>query len=139
MFCPKCGIENANEVETCTSCGYVFSAANEASTETENVNTVNTVQLPKTENLSKKKILGIAMWIIALLVLILAFVAASNIIKGGVEISSIQSVGGKTLEEAYYQELGTVYKGYAGIVRAFGIFMASVLAYFGFNSFNDGE
>ena len=34
----------------------------------------------------------------------------------------IQSVGGKTLEEAYYFELGNVYAGYAMALRGAGIF-----------------
>ena len=43
------------------------------------------------------------------------FMAASSIADGGSEIMQIQSVGGKTLEEAYYAELGTIYSGYAMI------------------------
>ena len=47
------------------------------------------------------------------------------------EIGSIESVGGKTLEEGYYQELATVYAGYAAMIRATGIFFSSILAYIG--------
>ena len=48
--------------------------------------------------------------------------AAHCVVAGGMEIGSIESVGGKTLEEGYYQELATVYAGYAAMIRATGIF-----------------
>ena len=54
--------------------------------------------------------------------LILFFVAAHLVAAGGNEIMQIQSVGGKTLEEAYYFELGNVYAGYAMALRGAGIF-----------------
>ena len=68
------------------------------------------------------------------------FIAASNIVAGGNEIMQIRSVGGKTLEEAYYNELGSIYVGYAMISRALGIFFASVLVWLGLkNSSNVQE
>ena len=63
----------------------------------------------------------------AAVVLFMAFIAASNISAGGNEIMQIQSVGGKTLEEAYYFQLGKVYSGYAMFVRTAGVFFAAVL------------
>lgn len=68
---------------------------------------------------------------LAAVVLVMFFMAASSIADGGSEIMQIQSVGGQTLEEAYYFELGTIYSGYAMIARALGIFFASVLAWLG--------
>ena len=44
---------------------------------------------------------------------------------------SIESVGGKTLEEAYYHDLGYIYEGYCVAVRAIGAFCSSVLLLFG--------
>jgi len=57
--------------------------------------------------------------------------AAHCVVAGGMEIGGIESVGGKTLEEGYYQELATVYAGYAAMIRATGIFFSSILAYIG--------
>lgn len=143
MYCPKCGTENTNGNGICQSCGFAFQneVLSQAPDSTPNQDVPQTLQIPipKIESISKKKFLGIAMWIVAVLVIILAFSAASSISSGGIDISCIRSVGGKTLDEAYYHNLGAIYKGYAGIIRAFGIFMASILAYFGFNSYNDGE
>lgn len=66
---------------------------------------------------------------LAALVLLMSLYAAHCVVAGGMEIGSIESVGGKTLEEGYYQELATVYAGYAAMIRATGIFFSSILAY----------
>ena len=63
---------------------------------------------------------------LAALVLLMSLYAAHCVVAGGME-----SVGGKTLEEGYYQELATVYAGYAAMIRATGIFFSSILAYIG--------
>ena len=55
-------------------------------------------------------------------ILIMFFISASKISDAGRNISRISSVGGKTLEEAYYTEVGEAYNGYALALRAFGIF-----------------
>jgi hypothetical protein len=60
--------------------------------------------------------------VLAALVLLMSLYAAHCVVAGGMEIGSIESVGGKTLEEGYYQELATVYAGYAAMIRATGIF-----------------
>lgn len=61
-------------------------------------------------------------------VLIMFFMAASDVSDAGKNISRISSVGGKTLEEAYYSELGDVYRGYALAIRAFGIFAFAIIS-----------
>ena len=71
---------------------------------------------------------------LALITVIMSFMAASNISNGGYQIMQIKSVGGQTLEEAYYQQLGGIYSGYAMFVRTCGIFFASVLAGIGLNT-----
>ena len=65
----------------------------------------------------------------AALNVLMSLYAAHCVVAGGMEIGSIESVGGKTLEEGYYQELATVYAGYAAMIRATGIFFSSILAY----------
>lgn len=74
---------------------------------------------------------GIIFFVLAALVLLMSLYAAHCVVAGGMEIGSIESVGGKTLEEGYYQELATVYAGYAAMIRATGIFFSSILAYIG--------
>ncbi len=73
----------------------------------------------------------IASCIFSVVLLIIFFSAANSIKTGGLEIMSIQSVGGKTLEEAYYQSLGYIYEGYCVAVKAIGIFCSSILLLFG--------
>ncbi len=72
--------------------------------------------------------------VLAVIVLVLCMVAAGQIASHGEEISLIESVGGKTLEEAYYTELGGIYGGIAMTIRALGLFGAGVLAYLGLKS-----
>lgn len=146
MYCPICGLENSDENKKCTNCEHVF--LEEKMIENEETPSVDEgavnsgivnegMSAPNiTQGLSTNKITAIAIWGIAIIILILSFVAAGNVVSGGVNISEIESVGGKTLEEAYYQELGMVYKGYAGIIRCIGLFMAAVLGCFGFSFFN---
>ena len=135
MFCPKCGTENNNKTGVCEGCGYVYAKPEDKAPERiinidgvrERISSIDASAL-------KKKGLALALWIVAISVLIISFVAAGNIASGGARIAQIRSVGGQTLEEAYYQNLGIIYAGYAAIVRAIGLFMASVLAYLGIRS-----
>lgn len=131
MFCPKCGAQ-LGESTVCSNCGF-------------NVNEVNTASndsIPKVEETSlntiaeeraKRKIMIklIVFSVLAVVVLVMFLMAASKISESGLNILGIQSVGGKTLEEAYYFELGNIYAGYAMIARALGIFFASTLVWLG--------
>lgn len=133
MFCPKCGTKVPKEAEVCTNCGLDFNTINQ---NVENNNEVETVK-------GKEKIIGndikkeansivkFTYFGIATITLIMFFMAASKIADGGLEIMHITSVGGTTLEEAYYAELGIVYAGYAMITRALGISIASILVWLG--------
>lgn len=67
----------------------------------------------------------------ALVVLFSFETAADLIARGGEGISDIESVGGKTLEEAYYYQLGFVYEGYALVVRTLGRVLAVILTHMG--------
>lgn len=69
--------------------------------------------------------------IVSIVLLIMFFSAANSIKTGGLEIMCIQSVGGKTLEEAYYQNLGYIYEGYCLAIKALGVFCSSILILFG--------
>ena len=126
MFCPKCGKELSEEMTSCDSCGFLLS-------ERENGGAINSSVTENSPGKNKKSSSVIQFFYFALsaITLILSFVAASSVSKGGLDIAGIQSVGGKTLEEAFYQYSGSVYAGYSNFMRASGIFFASVLAYLG--------
>jgi len=55
-------------------------------------------------------------------IMIMFFMAASGVSNAGKNISMIESVGGKTLEEAYYTQVGNIYQSCAIAIRALGIF-----------------
>ena len=75
--------------------------------------------------------LCVASFILSVILLVLFFSAANAVKTGGLEIMSIESVGGRTLEEAYYHGLGYVYDGYCAAIRAIGLFCSSILFLFG--------
>ena len=127
MFCPKCGTQIENTNDQCMKCGYhpTLKTDGKTSAQSEKEPTTQEYVSGKFEKIkaTKKPVYCIAAGIVA----IMCFYAAACISDGGAEISMIQSIGGQTLEEAYYQSLGLVYAGYAMAVRAFGVFSAMVL------------
>lgn len=130
MFCPKCGNEIKNDVQVCSRCGANLSLYHKK--ETERVSAVVVTSDKQDERgESTNQVIKVLYFGVAIIVLLMFFVAANNISKGGDEIMQIESVGGRTLEEAYYAELGAIYSGYATIARALGIFCASVLVWLG--------
>lgn len=134
MFCPKCGKKVEDGVQVCINCGLDFATLNQKKEENEEVSPVQ-ADVKMTSRKSNADggsvILKIIYFGLAAVVLIMFFKAASSIAGGGSKIMQIQSVGGKTLEEAFYYELGSIYAGYAMISRALGIFFASVLIWLG--------
>lgn len=139
MFCPKCGtsFEGTN---LCPQCGFDINTVNQ-NAKPENADSVTPAntqaekRIPSSEaKTSANPVMLVVYFGLAVVVFGMFFVAANNISSGGNEIMQIQSVGGKTLEEAYYFELGAVYAGYAMITRALGIFFASVLVWLGIKS-----
>ena len=141
MYCPKCGKEIADGENVCPNCGFDFSTVDSDTngSQTE-VGLDSEIPYNPTESQAKneqgKRVFNTKLLIfcvLALITIIMSFMAASNISDGGYQIMQIKSVGGQTLEEAYYQQLGSVYAGYAMFVRTCGIFFASVLVGFGLN------
>lgn len=121
MFCTKCGVEFNNELGKCPRC--------------EEFENINETDIVKNNDENKPKIvLSMFCFIAAAVILILCFVSASNISGGGYNISQIESVGGRTLEEAYYHDLGKVYYGMSVMVYSVGIFFASILIYLGWKN-----
>jgi uncharacterized Zn finger protein (UPF0148 family) len=142
MYCPKCGKELVKDEKICPTCGFdistIDSDLSEPQSETTPISEIPQDQTKsQTQNEHIKKPFNTRLFVFAVLALvtiIMSFMAASNISDGGYQIMQIQSVGGKTLEEAYYQQLGNIYSGYAMFVRVCGIFFASVLVGFGLNT-----
>lgn len=116
-YCKNCGTENNDNSVTCVNCGITLETA--------------TTETKQKKTNFKSIFLFVIHLILAVAVLIIFVLAADKIKQGGLEIMSIQSVGGKTLEEAYYQNLGYIYEGYYMITIALGIFCASVLTSLG--------
>lgn len=138
MFCPKCGAALTDESPKCERCGYERTdppaGKDPVPTAPELTQALSSAGSKAQKILAffrNSPLLRLVFFALALLVLILSLHAAHCVATGGAYIASIESVGGKTLEEAYYQYLGTVYAGYAAMIRAAGLFFASVLAYIG--------
>ena len=119
MFCPKCGKEMRGTA--CDYCGYGSVRTVPSSTTRRKAPPLQ-IDLPKL----------IILTVIAIVVLILFLNAANTIAYRGYEITQIESVGGQTLDEAYYLQIGNMYAGFAVAIRAFGIFCAAVLVALGY-------
>lgn len=128
MFCPKCGVQISGDTTLCSNCGCDISDVQSSAFSTKNVIS-NEAQLLGDK--PKKPLIRTVLFILAALVLVLSLYSAHCVVTGGLNIASIQSVGGKTLEEAYYQYLGIVYAGYASMIRTTGLFFSAILAYIG--------
>lgn len=134
MFCPKCGALVDDERRICPQCQLDFETI-----DTEEINSTIPANIPDNENKDKnnsknngfRTALMLLFFALAATVIILFFMAAGKIVDGGNEIMHIRSVGGRTLEEAYYHELGKIFKAFAMITRGTGIFFASVLVWMG--------
>lgn len=131
MFCPKCSTEIDSSSKTCPQCGVEIPSAPSPIVDTPKYASAPTPSITPSTAPKTHASLKIVYFILAAIVLLFAFSAASSISSAGLNIASIESVGGKTLEEAYYQYSGELYLGYATMVRTTGIFFAAVLAYLG--------
>lgn len=126
MYCEKCGAKLVEGEFMCSICGYDFRDTNV--TETEIVIEDNSF-LDKIINK-----LDLIYFIIAIVVFVLFLMAASNVSSAGEAISEIRSVGGETLEEAYYQSSYGLYSGISMALFATGITLSSILVWFGIKS-----
>lgn len=87
---------------------------------------------PESSSPDPTSYLSTALFIVAGLVLVLFIIAAVMVNNGGSEIAQIESVGGKTLEEAYYTRLGTIYASQATAYVATGLAFSGILTALGF-------
>ena len=147
MFCPKCGQRLDEGTMMCGNCGYNIPAIEtEKLSKGENCGVIGNNQSnwqrtsPTTDrqhqdsDMAVWHLIGNIILALAVIVLILSFISGGLVFKGGIDIAGIESVGGKTLEEAYYQYSGSVYFGYAVFIVAAGIAFSSVLAFLGIRS-----
>jgi predicted nucleic acid-binding Zn ribbon protein len=139
MYCPKCGKEIMDEEKVCPNCGFDFSTVDSDGSQSQ-VRLESEIPHNQVESQEQDKQVKrvfntklLIFCVLALIIISLSFMAANNISDGGYQIMQIKSVGGQTLEEAYYQQLGSIYSGYAMFIRACGIFFASVLVGLGLN------
>lgn len=142
--CPECNKEVNDHNLVCPFCGYPFNEnQKKLYKEIRDNNTTQNNPMPEKNNnvyvqntkakgTDWNKVLKIGLWVIAGLIFIMSITAASSISKGGISIGEIRSVGGETMEEAYYEYLGFIYVGMAAVVRMMGLFFASVLGWLGY-------
>lgn len=121
IVCPSCGYSELAPVQPVQPVQPVKPAS---------ANHAAPVQAGQTKN-TARVVRIIAFAIMAVSILISFEIAGNLIAKGGDGISSITSVGGRTLEEAYYYELGFIYEGYALIVKSVGRVFAALLLWAG--------
>lgn len=123
-YCSTCGKEISDENGFCPNCGVNGISSN------------NALQMPaKGLGLNQNRV-SIALFVFAGLILILSLVACFKIMGGANELSDLTSQAGNTIAEAYYNECGTVYGGFAFFSLAFGLFASGLIAYLGYKNLN---
>lgn len=123
-FCGKCGRKVDVETGACPVCDKIEQTRPEIGGGVSDA--------AGKEKQRKERIIRVAGCILIAIITLISFeLAGSLIAQGGANISDIKSVGGRTLEEAYYQELGIVYNGISIAVRAFGRVLTFLLVYMG--------
>lgn len=123
-YCEKCGKEIPDGNGLCPNCGASGNAPQNPAQGTPYL-------AVRKQNVD---IVSIVCFAVAGLILILSLVACFKIMGGAGDMSSLRSVGGTTVAEAYYNYCGAVYGGFALFVMAFGLFASGLLAYLGFNN-----
>ena len=129
MFCPKCGSQ-FDGTNICPNCLFDTTTIDTTTVATIPDTFDKTSASPDIINLLASntcRLKAAAFIVLGCVVLFLFFSAANQISESGFKIMNISSVGGTTLDEAYYFELGGIYEGYATISRAAGIFFGAIL------------
>ncbi len=131
FYCPKCGTTIEEGRTVCPNCGLDITEVNPIlKNAASSVNSSAAFDV-KAEKRAGNPAVKYVYFVLAAVVLIMFFIAAAKIAYGGNKIQQIESIGGETLEEAYYYDLGSIYAGYAMISCALGIFFSSVLVWLG--------
>lgn len=73
----------------------------------------------------------IILYIVAIVIIAMTFDGSGEIERAAYKMSTLRSVDGKTVAEAYYQYYGSFLYGLATAIKAFGIALGIVVAYIG--------
>lgn len=76
-------------------------------------------------------ILEIILYIVAVVIIVMTFNGTGEIESAAYRMSTLRSVDGKSVAEAYYQYYGSFLYGLATVIKAFGIALGIVVAYIG--------
>lgn len=134
-ICPHCGASIEEEYKICPNCGYDVASQKSATNGFASPREMDMPEAPSTPVAAKGTIFQskktVVFLILAVIVFIMSLVAGNQISNAASQIGQIRSVGGQTLEEAYYVQLNNLYSGYAVFVRTCGVFFAGIFIYFG--------
>lgn len=76
-------------------------------------------------------ILEIILYMAAVVIIVMTFNGTGEIESAAYRMSTLRSVGGESVAEAYYQYYGSFLYGLATVIKAFGIALGIVVAYIG--------
>lgn len=129
MYCEKCGNEIKEGEKFCAKCGNNL--------EQEEIKKESTTEKAKDyvqkniENKQPIQIVKLVLYILAIVIVIMAFSSAGTIAEASNDMQNLRSVSGETIAEAYYQYYGTFLEGLATMVRALGITCGIIVGYIG--------
>ena len=132
MYCEKCGNELKEGEKFCAKCGASFEQENKKENVTENTveRTKNYIE-KNVKNNQSIQLVKLILYILAIVIVIMAFSGAGEIGKASENMLTLRSVGGGTVAEAYYQYYGRFLKGLATMVRALGLTCGIIVGYIG--------
>lgn len=129
MFCNKCGNEIKEGEKFCAKCGNNL--------EQEEIKKENTTEKAtdyvqkNVENKQPMQIVKLVLYILAIVIVVMAFSSAGTIAEASNDMQNLRSVSGETVAEAYYQYYGTFLEGLATMIRALGITCGIIVGYIG--------
>lgn len=129
MYCEKCGNEIKEGEKFCAKCGNNL--------EQEEIKKESTTEKAKdyvqknVENKQPMQIVKLVLYILAIVIVVMAFSSAGTIAEASNDMQNLRSVSGDTVAEAYYQYYGTFLEGLATMVRALGITCGIIVGYIG--------
>lgn len=139
-YCKKCGNEVPGDAVCCPKCGEKIDSESNMNINQPSVDNSdqsgyvyqNGNAYQSTVKKSNVNIMSIVWFAVGGLVLLLSIIAGFMIMGGAGDMTTLRSVGGETVAEYFYQYSGTVNKGIALAVFAFGFFGGGIFARFGF-------
>ena len=129
MYCEKCGNEIKEGEKFCAKCGNNL--------EQEEIKKESTTEKAKdyvqknVENKQPMQIVKLVLYILAIVIVVMAFSSAGTIAEASNDMQNLRSVSGETVAEAYYQYYGTFLEGLATMIRALGITCGIIVGYIG--------